>query len=593
MFKQYNSSKFLLVVLLVLCLFTASGKQVFAESVLFEDNFDSGFNGWNLINNTCNYNGQPASWNWINNGLEIKFNNSSFCKTHITPNSLIIPENIPYRYEVRMKITSKNMDRNILFKFKDLNNWYGLHTIGNNLYLERVVGSFNPQPDFYAPYVFDDNGTYDFAIDVDLDQVKVYINGSLIMTANISNYFLENYSAGLRASTGANSSSEVWFDNFKVTSLAPDNILPVPDLKQYDPLWGLEEYDAASMWAPGAATIERWGCVLTSAAMILQYYGFPISPGELNTWLNSQPDGYLRNGLANWLAISRYTEENRNTAGEALEFLRYGADDTLLTSELEAARPPIFKVPGHFGVAIGAEGANFAVNDPASATNTLLSQVEADHGGAYQNLYSYTLSSTDLSYLMFVVDEGFEINVLDTDGNPVGESAIDGPLEDDVDGGADSGQSLNVFLLPQPPNGEYEIQINGNGFYQLDSYFYNREGEVHQDSQDGYASGQDTFRASLGEENGIDEEVSFESVIAEIEAAWQDGLITNRALYKSLRKLVATAQRFNQMPPRWHKYSRHYLEIALRYLDYFTPRLIDTEFSEILREELRTLLNSI
>ncbi|OGM31045.1 hypothetical protein A2630_00015 [Candidatus Woesebacteria bacterium RIFCSPHIGHO2_01_FULL_44_10] len=593
MFKQYNSSKFLLVVLLVLCLFTASGKQVFAESVLFEDNFDSGFNGWNLINNTCNYNGQPASWNWINNGLEIKFNNSSFCKTHITPNSLIIPENIPYRYEVRMKITSKNMDRNILFKFKDLNNWYGLHTIGNNLYLERVVGSFNPQPDFYAPYVFDDNGTYDFAIDVDLDQVKVYINGSLIMTANISNYFLENYSAGLRASTGANSSSEVWFDNFKVTSLAPDNILPVPDLKQYDPLWGLEEYDAASMWAPGAATIERWGCVLTSAAMILQYYGFPISPGELNTWLNSQPDGYLRNGLANWLAISRYTEENRNTAGEALEFLRYGADDTLLTSELEAARPPIFKVPGHFGVAIGAEGANFAVNDPASATNTLLSQVEADHGGAYQNLYSYTLSSTDLSYLMLVVNEGFVINVFDADGHPVGESAIEAPLEDDIDGGADNGQPLNVFLLPQPPNGEYEIQINGNGFYQLDSYFYNREGEVHQDSQDGYASGQDTFRASLGEENGIDEEVSFESVIAEIEAAWQDGLITNRALYKSLRKLVATAQRFNQMPPRWHKYSRHYLEIALRYLDYFTPRLIDTEFSEILREELRTLLNSI
>jgi len=592
-FKQYNSSKFLLVVLLVLCLFTASGKQVFAESVLFEDNFDSGFNGWNLINNTCNYNGQPASWNWINNGLEIKFNNSSFCKTHITPNSLIIPENIPYRYEVRMKITSKNMDRNILFKFKDLNNWYGLHTIGNNLYLERVVGSFNPQPDFYAPYVFDDNGTYDFAIDVDLDQVKVYINGSLIMTANISNYFLENYSAGLRASTGANSSSEVWFDNFKVTSLAPDNILPVPDLKQYDPLWGLEEYDAASMWAPGAATIERWGCVLTSAAMILQYYGFPISPGELNTWLNSQPDGYLRNGLANWLAISRYTEENRNTAGEALEFLRYGADDTLLTSELEAARPPIFKVPGHFGVAIGAEGANFAVNDPASATNTLLSQVEADHGGAYQNLYSYTLSSTDLSYLMLVVNEGFVINVFDADGHPVGESAIEAPLEDDIDGGADNGQPLNVFLLPQPPNGEYEIQINGNGFYQLDSYFYNREGEVHQDSQDGYASGQDTFRASLGEENGIDEEVSFESVIAEIEAAWQDGLITNRALYKSLRKLVATAQRFNQMPPRWHKYSRHYLEIALRYLDYFTPRLIDTEFSEILREELRTLLNSI
>ncbi|OGM68695.1 hypothetical protein A2975_05315 [Candidatus Woesebacteria bacterium RIFCSPLOWO2_01_FULL_44_14] len=492
-----------------------------------------------------------------------------------------------------MKITSKNMDRNILFKFKDLNNWYGLHTIGNNLYLERVVGSFNPQPDFYAPYVFDDNGTYDFAIDVDLDQVKVYINGSLIMTANISNYFLENYSAGLRASTGANSSSEVWFDNFKVTSLAPDNILPVPDLKQYDPLWGLEEYDAASMWAPGAATIERWGCVLTSAAMILQYYGFPISPGELNTWLNSQPDGYLRNGLANWLAISRYTEENRNTAGEALEFLRYGADDTLLTSELEAARPPIFKVPGHFGVAIGAEGANFAVNDPASATNTLLSQVEADHGGAYQNLYSYTLSSTDLSYLMLVVNEGFVINVFDADGHPVGESAIEAPLEDDIDGGADNGQPLNVFLLPQPPNGEYEIQINGNGFYQLDSYFYNREGEVHQDSQDGYASGQDTFRASLGEENGIDEEVSFESVIAEIEAAWQDGLITNRALYKSLRKLVATAQRFNQMPPRWHKYSRHYLEIALRYLDYFTPRLIDTEFSEILREELRTLLNSI
>ena len=88
--------------------------------------------------------------------------------------------------------------------------------------------------------------------------------------------------------------------------------LNVPPLKQISDPWQNQVYDSANLWSPLNPTINRWGCALTSAAMVFQYHGLTklpdnttLDPGTVNAWLKTQLDGYVGNGYVNWLALSR------------------------------------------------------------------------------------------------------------------------------------------------------------------------------------------------------------------------------------------------------------------------------------------------
>ncbi len=157
--------------------------------------------------------------------------------------------------------------------------------------------------------------------------------------------------------------------------ILPAKDLNVPLLRQTDPLWGAQVYDSASRWSPAHATISDWGCAETSAAMILQYYGITklpnninLDPGTLNTWLKNQPDGYIGNGLLNWLAISRLSKlaktNNPNFIYDALEYRRKGIDKVSLTDDINAGQPDILEEPGHFIVGKGINADTFNINDP-------------------------------------------------------------------------------------------------------------------------------------------------------------------------------------------------------------------------------------
>ncbi|HEX6977521.1 MAG TPA: C39 family peptidase, partial [Patescibacteria group bacterium] len=206
------------------------------------------------------------------------------------------------------------------------------------------------------------------------------------------------------------------------------NSLPsliVPDIKQYSSPWNSQIYDSANNWYPSNPTIERWGCALTSAAMVLNYFNHQIDPGVLNTWLKAQPDGYIRNGLLNWLSVSRYTLQHNSSSSPTLEYKRQ--DTSYLVPELTESRPAILEEPGHFVVAKSQLPTTFGINDPAYSNRPTLES----YNNSFLSLGSYIPSHTDLSYIYLLIDPAFKIEVFDPAGNKIeGFSFTSQPITD-------------------------------------------------------------------------------------------------------------------------------------------------------------------
>lgn len=284
---------------------------------------------------------------------------------------------------------------------------------------------------------------------------------------------------------GQTSSSQAVNTNY--AGFAPDVSsinLSVPLFKQTDPLWGGYEYDSANKWSQNP-TISAWGCALTSAAMVFKYHGYHklpdgtnLDPGTLNSWLKTQKDGYVRNGLVNWLALSRLSKlakEENGLGFNALEYHRVnGYNSEKLTDDINNGNPGILGVPGHFVVAKGVEGDTFNINDPFYDRTTLES-----YDNTFNSLGTYVPSSTDLSYIMLVVDDDIDISLTDSNNVATGSASVQEPLDNDSGDGT-SGEPLNIFYLPKPTSGEYSLNLSSNSDqnYQLDVYFYDEEGNV-------------------------------------------------------------------------------------------------------------------
>ena len=263
--------------------------------------------------------------------------------------------------------------------------------------------------------------------------------------------------------------------------------LPVPLLKQNDPAWGNQVYDSANIWSPNSPGISSWGCALTSAAMVFRFHGIqnlpngtPLDPGTLNSWLKSQSDGYIRNGLVNWLSLSRLSRvakpQNPSFLYDALEYQRVGSMDTiLLKSDIENNRPGILEEPGHFIVAKGTTGAGFDINDPFYSRNSL-----SDYSNTFLSMGRYIPSNTDLSYIMLVVDSNINIVLKDTSGNILGEEFIQSPINNTLSSGSSSGNPLKTIYFKAPSTGVYKVFLTSlnNSPYRLDAYLYDSNGNV-------------------------------------------------------------------------------------------------------------------
>ncbi|MCL5113740.1 MAG: C39 family peptidase [Patescibacteria group bacterium] len=334
--------------------------------------------------------------------------------------------------------------------------------------------------------------------------------------------------------------------------------LSVPLLKQTSSQWGSQIYDSANLWSPSNPTINSWGCALTSAAMVFRYYGLnklpdetSLDPGTLNTWLKNQNDGYIGNGLVNWLALARLSKLAKSTNGislfDALEYTRIAtSDDTVLTADINNKIPDILEEPGHFIVAKGINGQTFNINDPFYDRTTL----NDGYLNTFLSLGKYSPSNTDLSYIMLVTDPNINISLKDLNNNLQGEQFIQSPLVNDTDASQKSGPPIKIFYFKKPINGTYQVILTSANTqaYDIKTYLYDKDGQVKIANQTGLISpdSPETLTVKFDNQNSnnsmSEKNVKFQTLIDDIKKAKSLSLI-NGALADGLISLTKDAQR--------------------------------------------------
>ena len=442
----------LITVFLFLSLFFS---KIHASTTLFSDNFnDNDISDWKVARNVQWGNllepclldfSKPATWVVDNGRVGIKI--SSYpCVTELVPANFKLPNETDYSYSFDMEFSNTiSADRNVIFRYKDSSNWYDLKFYDFQIYFQKVVeNNASTQLTFF---LFQANRTYNFKIDYyHNDKFLVFIDGVKIWEVKDFPPFISDSTIGLQASVGSNPLSEVWFDNILVTSIdSPNRILSVPYFSQNDLPWEPTEYDSAQSLGFLDPTMNRWGCAVTSAAMVLNYHQMmqfadntPIDPGSLNDWLKKNK-GYLKGvgsdgpySYLSWPAISRLTKElfDAGKAPYKLEHKRAypsSTSATLINDDLIIRKiPDILQVKnastsGHFVVAKGIVGNTYSLNDPEWNVPTLTS-----FSNTYYQIDRYVMSSTDLSYIVVVSNPNVEVLITDPQSRRTGKKADQG-----------------------------------------------------------------------------------------------------------------------------------------------------------------------
>src|SRR3989339_247547 len=420
-------------------------------------------------------------------------------------------------YEINLDmLPTAGTDRNIAFRATsprtyafnlDLPVAYALHMANGFIHLQKFVQKTSgdsptniEEPQKNNTEGVPSNSITNLKIKLFNTNIKVFVNNKQTPTIDWTDDSLNPYLSGnlaLIITTGGDCTSEVWFDNVVVTAIDEATPTPTPtptatptptpsptptqnpyvslnvtDLKQYSGGWEDDNYDNTS------GTIKQFGCALTSTSMVLKYRGHNIYPNTLNNWLKSQSDGYLGNGLVNWLAISRYTYLNKSLSSPALEFRRVLASDSNLMNELNNDRPAILKVPGHFIVAKSQTASSFGINDPGYSNRPTL----ASYNGSYSGIYSYRPTFTNLAYILLTLSSDYSLKVYDPDGNEITGYTYTDEGVDDEGGSQTSGGSLTVFEYPTPAVGQYTVNVTGpTGPYTIKSYTYDEAGNLTDD----------------------------------------------------------------------------------------------------------------
>jgi hypothetical protein len=135
-------------------------------------------------------------------------------------------------------------------------------------------------------------------------------------------------------------------------------VLPVQRFSQDDPRWADDEL------GPAPSTMGEEGCAVSSAAMVLAFYGQDIDPGRLNAFLTNY-GGYTPEG---WLYWEKAADYHPGLARHAYEDL---PSYFLIDSNLERGNPVIVRVHlsngvTHFVVITGKDGFDYLIQDPAS-----------------------------------------------------------------------------------------------------------------------------------------------------------------------------------------------------------------------------------
>jgi hypothetical protein len=440
-----------------------------------------------------------------------------------------------------------------------------------------------------------DSGKHNYMLCKNGDVFTGYVDGTAIGSITQSGHNPSSFMFG--------SSLNTLITNLLVTDSLPNVPTPtptptpvqlnVPLVKQTSNPWQAFEYDTAHVWAPLAKTIHDWGCALTSAVMVLQYNGIVkmpdntlLDPGTLNTWLKSQPDGYVGNGLVNWIAIQRFTRlvrlafYNPGFLYDALVYRR-STNPTQLTNDLANNIPDILEEPGHFVVAKGTQGNTFTINDPYFPRNTL----NDGYNNTFLSFVRFIPSHTDLSYILITSDPSLTLTVRNSLNQPVGTSFIQQPLTNDSDSSS-SGSPLTMFYLEQPADGLYTLTATSSGQnqpYSLNEYLYDLNGNVTVSSSSGTTDNNGQVTLPI-----VFKKTTFQSLLTDLQNAFDLKLVPE-GVYKALGSQIKNVMK---------EIEKGQVNVAKLHLNVISLLLnvvpgITQEAKTLLQSDIATLLQSL
>ncbi len=578
---KFLKSLLLVISSLVIFCIVQQVQKVYASEILFEEDFSTDLSNWEPTRDDGSY------WSIVDGEAYSEiFTNSTITE--------LVPKDSKWNnnwkdYEFEFDYTpQEGVDKNVSFRVQDALNFYEVHFIspGSNLVDLHRTKDGNSIFGKQTTYELQNNITYHIKIILNGPEIKLLINGEEVISAYDTTYDDIGGKVGIKAGTGAVTPTKVSFDNIVVRSL--DTNLDVPLMMQNDDSWGSEEYDHLQgvSWAT-TPTIGRYGCAMTSMAMVMNYHGittFPngdaITPSTLNTWLQNEPDGYFGEGILNWNAATRLTRIISDHYGGVpkLEYQWKGNNETLAETELENNRPVIFRVPGHFVTAKGFNETTFFINDPFWETRTTLESYD----NTYENMRLFQPSFTDLSYITLSFDPTLNVLLQDEVGNPIAyDEYEDGGIVDPVNG--DTQPKRKIIQFAKPETGQYQLMVSQNkaDSFSFDLFTYDQEANVSVLSQSGYVGSEpQTFVLTYNKngESSMHQDIDFQQFIQDVHVMREMRYIKSRRLEYTLTRI---AQYANQAPAsRKLRYARYIETMVAR----SSRRIITIQGKEYLKQ---------
>ncbi len=135
--------------------------------------------------------------------------------------------------------------------------------------------------------------------------------------------------------------------------------IPLRAFAQDDPRWSDVRLGSST------DTLGEEGCAVTSAAMVVAFYGIKTNPQQLNAFL-TRTGGFTDDGLIHWSRVPSIAPDHLELAYNG------GPSYKLIDSNLLAGNPVIavIKLPDgayHFVVIVGKEGQDYLIRDPAAS----------------------------------------------------------------------------------------------------------------------------------------------------------------------------------------------------------------------------------
>jgi hypothetical protein len=597
---------FTLMCMVLLFLSTVSPVQ--ANTVLFSAQFDSpDMSNWQVVRSQqwsnltlpCMNKSVPAQWSIVNGELGIVIDGPP-CVTEIVPKNLDLTQVQAYEYSFDWRFAeSTHMDRNVIFAWKDANNWYDIKILDNHIQIQKVINAFDRIIGDTQSFVFQANQVYHFKITISATKkITVSINDQSVLDLQDIPSFISGFKTlGLQASVGAISRSSSYYDNLVVTSLdAVDGTqLAVPLLKQHDVRWKSLEYDHATQWSD-RTTIERWGCALTSIAMVMQFYGLnhlptgqELTPATLNDWLNSQTDGYIGEGSVNWMAVTRLTRLIHDVLNTPkLEYSRLAGTIDAAKNEISALRPAVLQIDGHFfvGSGITGDGSDLYIKDPAY-TYTRFSQ----HHTNLLSVRKLLPSFTDLSYLLVTHKPGVLMTLKNESGQLITDwQTFSDQLLDVVDG-TKKNQELVEHQLAKPASGKYLLEVTANQTqpFSFQTYIYDQQANPILSTQTGVASSQPTQYIIEYKKDGvstIQKQVTLSQLQRDLRYLKEARQFTSSYGVTQIDQLLNQALQSAQT--RQLRYLQSIEQLLKQYASFQT-----TFAQQLLRDEVSTLIKSL